>query len=211
MGYTHYWREVGSFSTNFVINASRIIDHKRHILDVTDIDSFCVSFNGRGDDAHETFIFASNSPGFAFCKTAAKPYDVVVTAVLALAVHCGILSRKALTSDGAPADWDDGVHLARKVTGYEIANPFDLEHPNVPERPASDANATLGVTVKLTQRSCDRIDALRTALGFSTDADVISRAVSLLNTLAVEVGKGGHVHLVRENGDVLLLDALVSE
>jgi len=65
-----------------------------------------IRFNGIGDDGHETFIllnterqsdFDYNST-FSFCKTARKPYDIVVCEVL-LAVNA-FCSHLSISSDG---------------------------------------------------------------------------------------------------------------
>lgn len=57
---------------------------------------------------------------FAFCKTAYKPYDVVVTALLCLAAHITEGAFK-VSSDGGPADWAEGLALANKVlSGVEL-------------------------------------------------------------------------------------------
>jgi hypothetical protein len=41
-----------------------------------------IQFNGVGDDSHETFHLTKASQDFEFCKTAMKPYDDVVVAVM---------------------------------------------------------------------------------------------------------------------------------
>ena len=45
-------------------------------------DKLTICFNGLGDDGHETFFFESDNLSWDFCKTAHKPYDVVVKKVL---------------------------------------------------------------------------------------------------------------------------------
>jgi len=84
-----------------------------------------ISFNGVPN--HETFYlercmevqdYMRHRPAaeqrFSSCKTACKPYDVVVTACLCLAEHLtGGVYR--VSSDGGAADWADGHALARKV------------------------------------------------------------------------------------------------
>lgn len=59
---------------------------------------------GRGL-AHETMVLEQAGYGFAFCKTARKPYDWFVVAVLLLANHhCpGVWE---ISSDGDPEDWE---------------------------------------------------------------------------------------------------------
>lgn len=100
------------------------------------IDDKTISFNGLGPDLdHETFMFDAkrsmpydNAPadrlGWAFCKTARKPYDVVVTAVLTyLAADWGF----EVSSDGDVPDWDLGVKLAEEALGREFSNPLIVE------------------------------------------------------------------------------------
>lgn len=85
-----------------------------------------VNLNGKGDEAHETFILRehySQNEGFNFCKTAMKPYDAVVVACLAvLKHHLGDLID--VSSDGDTQDWIDGVNLARAVLRRKVANPI---------------------------------------------------------------------------------------
>ena len=83
-----------------------------------------ITFNGFVDDAHETFSLpakANQMSDFEFCKTAQKPYDVVVVASLArLSEVAGI----TVSSDGSAEDWEHGVKLASKVLGRPVANPL---------------------------------------------------------------------------------------
>ena len=46
-----------------------------------------IAFNGVGENGHETFYFRPNFTDFNFCKTARKPYDIVVMKVL-LVLKC---------------------------------------------------------------------------------------------------------------------------
>src|SRR4051812_32854639 len=56
-----------------------------------EVSAELIRFNGKGDLGHETFCFEraptgdSDGTAFAFCKTARKPYDLVVCAVLMVA------------------------------------------------------------------------------------------------------------------------------
>lgn len=93
-----------------------------------------VSFNGVGDDSHETFVIeqAFEAPShrpdpdedglhFAFCKTARKPYDIAVTASLAvLKHHLGDAIR--VSSDGRFNEWGDGLALAKQATGLDLSS-----------------------------------------------------------------------------------------
>ena len=91
MGYTHYWRH-SSFSDE---EWDEICARARSILNATDVplqweydveqppqvNHEAIRFNGVEDDGHETFYLEKNSKG-EFCKTARKPYDEVVVALL---------------------------------------------------------------------------------------------------------------------------------
>jgi len=93
--------------------------------------------NGKGDDGHEDFSLREHysqnlEQNFNFCKTAQKPYDVVVVACLAILKH-RLSDLIEVSSDGDNSEWTDGVILARQVTKLKIKNPiksrFDLECP----------------------------------------------------------------------------------
>lgn len=92
-----------------------------------------ICFNGNGPDLdHETFHipatreepYPGGTLGWQCCKTARKPYDVVVVASLAyLAAKWGF----DVSSDGGAEDWEAGVELAQTVTGEPIPNPLIVE------------------------------------------------------------------------------------
>lgn len=83
-----------------------------------------VSFNGVGDDAHETFEIDPKGSGFQFTKTARKPYDIVVVACLAYLDTLG--NAFAISSDGDLDDWAAGIELARRVRpGLDFAIRFE--------------------------------------------------------------------------------------
>lgn len=88
-----------------------------------------IEINGKGAEAHETFTMPEHfrdavENGFQFCKTARKPYDTVVTAMLAVLKHwLGDLID--VSSDGDASDWEQGVNFAKRVTRRRIANPID--------------------------------------------------------------------------------------
>ena len=126
MGYTHYWRTDERADPILwdkgIAACRRICEASREILaaDGHDALSFEHGIRCNGippDDDHETFILhAAPDEDTDFCKTAAKPYDVVVTACLAvMAYH--VSAGFVVSSDGGPSDWDKGVALARRVLG----------------------------------------------------------------------------------------------
>ncbi len=61
-------------------------------------------------------ITKDHDDSFNFCKTARKPYDEIVTAILAVVDK---LAPGALEigSDGDESDWEEGLALAKKA-GY---------------------------------------------------------------------------------------------
>jgi hypothetical protein len=95
-----------------------------------------ISFNGDGGNGfdHETFYIAAKREleswqgpdrlGWAFCKTAHKPYDIVVTACLTLLnADYGF----EVSSDGDMEDWEPGVKLAEEALDRQFANPLIVD------------------------------------------------------------------------------------
>ena len=81
-----------------------------------------------GEYGHETFLFLRDNKKdefhkkllhFEFCKTAQKPYDLPVTAVLILAVK-HFKDDVKVSSDGDAADWQAGIELVNKTLWYRM-------------------------------------------------------------------------------------------
>lgn len=146
MGYTHYW----TFKTkpNAVAYARAIRDinklarYKKDILSGYSAHAPVGVYggaliNGIREDSHEDFslpglpqdamnpLWQGGRGGFNFCKTAMKPYDVVIVAALAILKY-RLGDKIDISSDGTPKDWKEGVNLARKVTRLRIKNPLVL-------------------------------------------------------------------------------------
>lgn len=146
MGYTHYWTLARPITADEVAAVGNDI---RDIIAASGIpiayeydepskapqlDASLIHYNGVGADGHETFYIkaeksgVTNQPGmvgFAFCKTAAKPYDVVVVAsLLALKDRLGDTVR--VSSGGDAADWADGHRLAIRALGRFVPSPLDV-------------------------------------------------------------------------------------
>lgn len=136
MGYTHYWtlqrpitvEEVAAVGNDIrdIIRASELpIAYEYDRPDAEpQLDAKAIHYNGVGDDGHETFYIATGDSAFSFCKTAYKPYDVVVTASL-LALKDRLGDDVRLTSDGEPEDWQAGFTLASRATGRFMPTPQD--------------------------------------------------------------------------------------
>jgi hypothetical protein len=130
MGYTHYWgREKPEIPQllwgKFTTRLQPILDAHSDILTDVEVTGDRVFFNGV--PAHETFVldrtFASpyeGAPfGFAFCKTASKPYDKIVVAALVLlaTITKGFPVGFHWSSDGGPSDHAEGIALAECGAG----------------------------------------------------------------------------------------------
>lgn len=154
MGYTHYWHQKRNFTTAewlaitadtraVLANAAKDgIDllYERDSNKPPLIDSETIRFNGNGDEGHETFVLErkrrakrdyedaaeyKRDGSFNFCKTARKPYDAVVTAVLLIAAHVAPNAIK-LSSDGENTDWARGLAMAQAAGGESITIPPEL-------------------------------------------------------------------------------------
>lgn len=114
--------------------------------DFTPAPNARIAFNGWGDEGHETFSINQRRPtldddekrwgftrGAGFTKTARKPYDTAVTAVLCYLSNfhkMGELDEQRrpileATSDGRGADFLKGLELARQALPH-MGNVLDL-------------------------------------------------------------------------------------
>jgi hypothetical protein len=124
MGYTHYWnlQPVGAEQRDawraLVADARTILEAPGapEAADVTLYPDDMIAFEGV--PPHETFMLdilgTGREPGDWFCKTARKPYDLLVTAVLLRAKH-RLGDRVSLASDGTYADWAPARRLVAEL------------------------------------------------------------------------------------------------
>ena len=139
MGYTHYWR-LGPFIEEK--SYKKALTECRKIIKASPVPlgnaygdgkpklNNGVWINGVGEDGHETFALGSipiresggSDPGFNFCKTARKPYDLIVVACL-LVLHDRLGESVGVSSDGEPHEWEAGREFASKVLKREIKIP----------------------------------------------------------------------------------------
>jgi len=138
MGYTHYWRQYDGFNSD---KWDTLVQHSLHLqaavyssvkLADVEMSDFQISFNGVSPQNHETFTLGRAMPPpnnrdhfFNFCKTAQKPYDLMVMCVLLVANE---LEPDVITyaTDGAESDWQPAVDLVNKVCDLDVSfNPND--------------------------------------------------------------------------------------
>lgn len=126
MGYAHCWEQkVAADPAQWAAITSdfqRLLAHSPVpiVQDSDDstppiVDEHEVFFNGAGADGYETMALYRAGSGFYSCKTARKPYDLLVTALLILVRHHapGVCS---ISSDGNAADWQPTLDWMNSVS-----------------------------------------------------------------------------------------------
>ena len=120
MGYTHYMKNKPAFTdaqwAAFCNDVRDIFNKYRLTLANGAGDARSkpyigrgeISFNGRGEDSHETGYVPKAATEFEFCKTAHKPYDVVVVEVYKLV-------RKYLPDAELSSDGGDEIFGGQKI------------------------------------------------------------------------------------------------
>lgn len=142
MGYTHYWSLRGDVSEEewreLLPDIDRIVSLGATLrsLSLAITAKFILApgtsgspratrtfyeINGVDEDEHEPFTLPL---GNGFCKTAGKPYDVVVTAILAF-LKTRLGDRLSVRSDGNEKDWKEGLLLAAACHGETVPWPVD--------------------------------------------------------------------------------------
>ena len=153
MGYTHYWRQLRDITdtewqelrrlTNLITASSG----RDIILSEFNINNEEIRFNGYGEEGHETFLITKKKRAkadyeeqeaydrqgaFEFCKTAHKPYDKYVTAVLCALYNIEVKEWPlgdgkimSISSDGNTEDWTEGLfHAVRSTREQEMVCPI---------------------------------------------------------------------------------------
>lgn len=148
MGYTHYWTQKRNFTRKAWAEISddiaTILKDVQHVQGVVladwngsagtqpEFEADQISFNGLGDNSHESFtVDRVRAPkqawekhsGDGFCKTARKPYDLAVTAVLCYLAT--VAETHDVTSDGHGKNWLEGLAEARRALP-RYANVLDI-------------------------------------------------------------------------------------
>ena len=159
MGYTHYWRQLRDFTDTEWQELTRltnliIADNEGILSDgfgeggKPEVNGEHIWFNGLGEDSHETFRITKKKRAkedyeeqeaydrqgaFDFCKTAQKPYDKYVVAVLCALYNMagqkewplGDGKIMSISSDGNTEDWTEGLfHAVRSTRAEEMYCPI---------------------------------------------------------------------------------------
>lgn len=121
MGYTHYWKhdELNQDKWNdFIKDAKKIIQTSTVPIDLQAAGGEVLFLNGQKPEDWETFIIEREQTDSDFCKTARRPYDEVVVAILMLADET--FAGFSWSSDGSDEEHKDGANLLQLANlGYE--------------------------------------------------------------------------------------------
>ena len=124
MGYTHYfeleetineetWKSILMDVKSAALASYPLVQYEWDDKAAPQFDTKGIRFNGVGELGHETFVLRPDDVSWAFCKTARKPYDVLVVATLIIVKHhCETFSW---SSDGEVEDFEDALELLQSV------------------------------------------------------------------------------------------------
>ena len=130
MGYTNYWERTEKPITEDFVKAVKDIIKESERLGISIcgwdgsedepiITTDVIAFNGdkNFDLDHEAFLLNNVETGFAFCKTARKPYDWTVKEVLTTAEAYGLVTD--VSDDGEITHKTDKQWLYDKMASLE--------------------------------------------------------------------------------------------
>lgn len=141
MGYTHYFQQKkpvndeqwAAFQHDAEILLNYIKKETDIVLESNDDNGILINdqrVNLNGDSScdldHETFYLEKDYRDFNFCKTARKPYDLVVCALLLLA-HKHMPQHHDIGSDGSLAEWKEAMRLNAKLFNDAYHLPREVE------------------------------------------------------------------------------------
>lgn len=128
MGYTHYWKfkptEKSEKQFKTVIkDCQKILANKGDIVicggggegePIITEKSIWLNGTSENDLYHETFSFSpTKNLSFDFCKTARKPYDLIVCAILLSLANN--MTGFSFSSDGDEEDWKPAFEFYEKI------------------------------------------------------------------------------------------------
>lgn len=90
MGYTQYWKhkelQQNIWDTIVLPTVKKVYQEYSNLIDTSEhsliLDSNQIKLNGILENAYEDFILSKEECEFGFCKTAGKPYDLVICIIL---------------------------------------------------------------------------------------------------------------------------------
>jgi hypothetical protein len=129
VGYSHYWSRdaeiPGDTWVKIAVDAGRLAAAFPAKLSELEIDGSYIIFNGAPPKDFETFGL-SRLPQDTICKTAHRPYDKLVCAVLSVAKqhHPPLAVGSDALFEGL-AIWPDAARWASKVLGREVPMPWN--------------------------------------------------------------------------------------
>lgn len=136
MGYTHYWHNSKGFNdkqwkllqdaAHRIFMGAAVKLGNAHGHDSPEISDERIAFNGWEDDGedYETCAIERRGEEFSFCKTARRPYDTYVVAL----IDCAERINKDFTwsSDGDDEEVGEGRVLAERTMeslGFPVSMP----------------------------------------------------------------------------------------
>jgi hypothetical protein len=129
VGYSHYWSHDAEIPadtwTKITGDAKRLVAAFPAALSELEIDDSNIAFNGAPPKDFETFGL-SRLPQDTICKTAHRPYDKLVCAVLSVAKqHYPPLAIGSDALFEGLVIWPDAAKWASKVLGREVPMPWN--------------------------------------------------------------------------------------
>ncbi|MFO0550681.1 MAG: rhomboid family intramembrane serine protease [Polyangiaceae bacterium] len=142
-GYSHYWiwrvQPDKAELTATLAELRSLAEGQKNLVRFR-LEPGSIELNGLGDEAYEDFVFPGEvgQPGqaregeeqligFNFCKTAGKPYDVVVVAALLIVRDHFPPEVLEILSDGGWPAWKEGAALYEAFTGRTAKPPFSAQ------------------------------------------------------------------------------------
>lgn len=113
MGYTHYWKNNAIESSDWkrIVEGVKKIANSSVALVEIEFGADYIKLNGVEGEDYEDFFLSAKPTGFEFCKTARRPYDEIVVAILMMVEN--IVPGFSWSSDGDPEDHQDGLNLLK--------------------------------------------------------------------------------------------------
>ena len=120
MGYTHYYtqqRDLTDIEWDAIVGIVDEIIRFSPVKVHFSANDFSFILNGV-EDSHEDFYLTKINSGFNFCKTARKPYDLVVCASLIM-INELVPDAFEIGSDGSIHDWQYAIDFLDEHIDYD--------------------------------------------------------------------------------------------